>query len=268
MSMETTSDAINNLIKMSLEKEKITSLKDLVDQSATGSTGAYQAAQSINAQSQDALSYMKKTIEGDRDKLSIDKVLVALSHSFTESKDLLQNLTQDIQPITTGDNASASNKQLLELLDDSKNNLSETEVKLKIMSDDAGRLKNRFKEENLWSEEMQKAFGDISHNASLIPQSAADVKNSLDALGTPPESVQRTKASQKIDDLRSLIGALYLSSDILSHRADNFGRGWSDFKKARDEFSDANDSAARKLRDVRDGLDRARKAVDRIRPSR
>ncbi len=113
---------------------------------------------------------------------------------------------------------------------------------------------------------------EVSRLDDALPPAVADAKAAVDLLGQEPQSVNRTRAGQKLAVPRDLMGRLYTAADRACNRADEYHSRSAAFDRAQADF-DAAKTAGASTADAKTALDSAdstqtgvRARLDRLKP--
>lgn len=113
--------------------------------------------------------------------------------------------------------------------------------------------------------ERADADGEVVRRSEALPPPVAEAKGAVELIGREPQSVNRTRAGEKLDVPRELARLLLAAADRACNRADDYRVQSAAFDRAAGDGSGARAAGAKALAEAKAALDEAGRALDGVR---
>ena len=271
-------EAGNQLRSSPVERPRSGVLKDQVDGFVEQAQSAADAGQVLYTGTEPPFDEMMAALKGDRKSESVQKrqegalaFLASLKTRWNEARDKAQTVTENLSQSDDGDDKRGKQNAVKDindrlndidrLLKDAEEKLRDCEEPLRLVKENSGRAR-------LPREELAKAADSLSTAAAMIRQAAGPAKDSIDALGAPPENESRGKVYQKIAAVLEGGKDIHYSADVAKNRGESFFGIYKKFFKASAVFNEDNKAACELFEDAKTQLGALERALAKLKDVR
>jgi hypothetical protein len=244
---------------LSLEAEKIASIKSGLDEGARRAGLAADDARSLDSLTLARLSEMQSYSGGSSGSDSPDKLFAAQSDAAADARKRWSTLLQQRDAAAAKGNGTPSDKDRLrkisDALDSADGHLRNAEDALKSADGERSRLRTAVREVGAHFEEMGKADAEVMRLAPELTRAVGEAKSAVDAIGQEPRNVTQEAAVRKLGVAKGVAQAISVNADAACNRTAEIHSRSKTFDRARP----AGDAF---LATVRSELDAAKPFLD------
>lgn len=285
--VEACGQGLNSMQTTPVEIAREALLKKAVDQLLDGAARSAEAGRSLSSETQAPLAAALTMVKGKGATTSMDSRTEAVTGSTRALRRQWNQLTQEVEnalselekqaqkpqaqdPKKAAEAAKERNEkeEALEVwrgrLAGADKPLTELEALLIVLAEAGSRTKGATAGMERAAVELEAATSALAKTASSLQQAGHQAKQSIDALGSPPENVARTRVYQKFEPLIDGQRSVYVSADAARNRTNSFASAYAAFLKSWKNYEAVDQDANRRLSGLMKLLSEAAAALPRL----
>lgn len=285
--VESCGQGLSSIQTTPVEPARAALLKKSVDQLVDGAARSAEAGRSLSLETQAPISAASAVVKGKSGAPSLDSRTEAAVGSARALRRQWSELSQEVERALSDLEKQSSKLQGLdpkkqaetarkreerkealedwqERLKNAERPLAEIDSLLGGLGETGSTAKSNAAAMERVASELEAASSALAKTAASLQQAGPQAKQSIDALGSPPENVARTRVYQKLEPLIDGQRSVYVSGDVARNRANSFSGAYSAFIKSWKNYEALHKDVSQRLSGMTSLLSSAAAGLSRL----